>query len=266
MITVTRCRRKRKLPAHGDCLIIRPVARRLHIPRLVPGEIALDRVQAHHARSVLRLPDGMPIEVFDDEGNVAEGTLLWQGGEAAAVRIERVSPPPADAFEWTVASAVPKGERADWMVEKLSELGTAAFIPLATARGVVLPEGKNKRERWMRIATESAKQSRRRGIMRVGELTPLAMAVGAMEAGSVGWYLSPDADAVPVKEAAGSPVTGKLVVFVGPEGGWSEQELGQMRDAGLIGVRLTQTILRVETAAVAAAVIVGTLVLCARGA
>src|SRR6202011_2416558 len=132
----------------------------------------LDPSQARHAREVLRLPDGHPVEVFDDQGIVGTGVLVFEGPRDALVRVQQTSAekPPAT---WSVASAVPKGERADWMVEKLSELGAAAFIPLIAARSVVLPEGRNKRERWVRIATESAKQSHRPGVMRIDELSPL---------------------------------------------------------------------------------------------
>ena len=85
------------------------------------------------------------------------------------------------------------------MVEKLSELGAAAFIPLITARSVVHPEGRGKRDRWQRLATESAKQSRRVGVMRIEELTKLEDALAA--AAGAGWYLSPGDDAVGVSEA-----------------------------------------------------------------
>src|SRR5687767_15989799 len=98
-------------------------------------------------------------------------------GRTASVRVGSVDEAGPRGLDWTIAAAVPKGDRADWMVEKLSELGVEEFIPLASARSVVLPEGRNKRERWVRIATEAAKQSRRGGVMRVGELTPVAEAL-----------------------------------------------------------------------------------------
>ena len=164
--------------------------------------------------------------------------------------------------QWTIVAAVPKGERADWMVEKLCELGTAEFVPLAAARSVVLPEGRNKRERWSRIATEAAKQSRRSGVMRVGELTldDDALAALAAEPGRVGWYFSTAPDARPAAEAvAALPGNAPVTAFVGPEGGWTDDELARFGAAGLTAVRLTDTVLRVETAAVAAAALIGTL-------
>jgi 16S rRNA (uracil1498-N3)-methyltransferase len=163
-------------------------------------------------------------------------------------------------FSWSVAAAVPKGERADWMVEKLSELGADAFIPLITARSVVHPEGRGKRGRWQRLATESAKQSRRAGVMRIGELTRLEDAVALAVASGGGWYLSTADDAQPASNAVGEAAPGAaLHLFIGPEGGWTQQELDAMNSAGLKPVRLMGTILRIETAAVAAAAVVAVL-------
>jgi 16S rRNA (uracil1498-N3)-methyltransferase len=237
------------------------VARRVYVPRLDPGENPLDPAQAHHARNVLRLTDGAEVEVFDDAGRVARGVLAVSPTGDVAVRVGRVEQREAGAtsVRLTVAAAVPKGDRADWMVEKLSELGVAEFVPLAAARSVVLPEGKNKRERWARIATEAAKQSRRAGVMRVGELTKLETALGAC---GRAWMLATEAAAAPVaiREAFDSIEGGTtLCAFIGPEGGWTDNELRQFAAAGATAVRLTNTILRVETAAVAVAAVVGSL-------
>ena len=234
------------------------VARRIHVPRLSPGETLLDPAQAHHARDVLRLTDGAAVEVFDDAGRVGRGVLLIAEA-GVAVRVERVDEAASQglSIRLTVAAAVPKGERADWMVEKLSELGVAAFIPLAAARSVVLPEGKNKRERWARIATEAAKQSRRVGVMRVGDLTRPA---DLLKGEGPFWYLSTEPEGVQVGIAiADLPPASNVCAFVGPEGGWTDEELRQFSNAGAQAVRLTDTILRVETAAVAVAAVVGSL-------
>jgi len=262
IITSGRCRGNDALPPRGPWPIIRGVAhfRRLHVPALHVGELPLDPAQARHARGALRLEEGAQVEVFDAAGNVATGTLRYSD-HGASVTVTSVPAAPTAAFSWSVASAVPKGERADWMVEKLSELGAAAFIPLATARSVVHPEGRGKRERWQRLSIEAAKQSRRVGVMRIGELTSLEHAVAAARGGA-GWYLSLDPRARPmaqvIREAPPAPEYA-LTLFVGPEGGWTPQELSMMDEAGLAALRLTDTVLRVETAAVAAAAVVAAL-------
>jgi 16S rRNA (uracil1498-N3)-methyltransferase len=233
------------------------VARRIHVKQLRPGEaLALDRAQAHHARDVLRLPDGAAVEVFDDAGGVGEGVLRVHG-DGVTVLVGRVSAvqsgPPVISL--TVAAAVPKGDRADWMVEKLSELGVETLVPLAAARSVVLPEGRGKRDRWNRIATESAKQSRRAGVMRIAALTNVA---DALRGAGPAWFLSTEVpDAVPVLRALDRLAKATaLTAFIGPEGGWTDAEQMQFVAAGATPVRLTPTVLRVETAAVATAAVV----------
>src|SRR5678816_394715 len=115
-----------------------------------------------------------------------------------------------------------RGDRADWMVEKLSELGVLEFVPLAAARSVVLPERRGKRDRWLRIATEAAKQSRRAGVMRITELAPLDDALVRAKAAGAAWFLSTEEEyATPIGEAVGrTPPRNGITAFIGPEGGW----------------------------------------------
>jgi 16S rRNA (uracil1498-N3)-methyltransferase len=139
------------------------------------------------------------------------------------------------------------------MIEKLSELGVARFVPLAAARSVVLPEGRNKRERWMRIATESAKQSRRRGVMRIEELTKVDLAA-QQAAGTRAIVLSTEASATPILDAL-TDAPPRVTLFIGPEGGWTDEELRGFAGHDVRAVKLTDTVLRVETAAVVGAAI-----------
>ena len=217
----------------------------------------MDPTQARHARDVLRLADGETVEVFDDAGSTASGVLIFDSGRGARVRVEHIVPPRV-AAGWTVASAVPKGERADWMVEKHSELGATAFIPLIAARSVVVPEGKGKLERWSRIATESAKQSRRQGVMRIESPTALGHALQLLRDGAAGMCLSTAPGATPILDALREQQPNReLILFIGPEGGWTDAELVELDRAGAVSVRLTSTVLRIETAAVAASAVIG---------
>jgi 16S rRNA (uracil1498-N3)-methyltransferase len=180
-----------------------------------------------------------------------------------SIVVEEVREPATNAFQWTIASAVPKGGRADWMIEKLSELGAATFIPLASARSVVLPEGKAKFQRWRRLAAEAAKQSRRVGVMRIEELTRVEDLIRLPDR-EEGWYFSTSAGAQPVPVAlaawgARGVKPQSMMLLVGPEGGWTGEEEAGFRANGLIAVSLGSTVLRVETAAVAAGAIMAAL-------
>lgn len=233
----------------------------MHVQALSPGELVLEREQAHHARDVLRLAAGAELELFDDGGATSIATVIRCDRSGVVVAVGRVMPPePASGI--TIAAALPKGDRADWMVEKLSELGVEHFIPLKTDRGVVSPAGKNKFDRWRRIAIESAKQSHRGAVMRIDSVAALEM------------FLDSTSQAEPIvlaTECAAAPFTtilqswitrgeSQTCVLIGPEGGWSQRELERFARGSLTHAILTPTILRVETAAVAAAAVAATLV------
>ncbi|HEY1628483.1 MAG TPA: RsmE family RNA methyltransferase [Tepidisphaeraceae bacterium] len=228
--------------------------RRIHFPApLRIGIQKLDAKQAHHLRDVLRAGAGDTVEAFDDQGNIAEAIIEQCEANHVTVRVRRIDAQQSSP-QITLAAAVPKGERADWMIEKLSELGVSRFIPLATARSVVLPRGKGKHERWQRIATESAKQSHRSGVMQIDELTPLAKALDTVRTN--GFYLDPTAPMfIPQSQIENR---NSQFFFIGPEGGWTNDELDRFSQSGLTGLKLTATILRVETAAIATAAIVAT--------
>jgi 16S rRNA (uracil1498-N3)-methyltransferase len=207
---------------------------------------------------------GDALELFDDHGAVADAVIDRIAANEVLVHVGTVratgsgtADEPARTL--TIAAAVPRGPRADWMVEKLSELGVSGFVPLVTARSVVLPTGQGKTLRWQRIAAEAARQSRRAGVMRIQRLTELPEAVNAATAspGHSAWFLSTAPSVTPLARLVNESMNwSALTLFVGPEGGWTQAELRAFADAGLTGVALTRTILRVETAAVAAAVIV----------
>jgi 16S rRNA (uracil1498-N3)-methyltransferase len=108
----------------------------------------------------------------------------------------------------------------------------------------------------MRIATESAKQSGRQGVMRIDELLPLQETISQIPSEGA-FYLSTENDSTPISSFILHPSS---FAFIGPEGGWTDGELALFRTAGLTGIRLTGTILRIETAAVAAAAIVACLI------
>jgi 16S rRNA (uracil1498-N3)-methyltransferase len=253
--------RNEKLRLFPRWSIIFQVVRRIHVLALHPGEVPLDAAEAHHALEVLRLTSGTTVEVFDDDGHVAPGVLSVVAA-GVFVRINTVQESRhSAAVRLTVAAAVPKGDRVDWMIQKLSELGVYRFIPLVTARSVVVPAGKNKAERWARLAVEAAKQSRRPGVMKIASLArPEELITSLQVSGQLPdplWYLSLHVGARSIVQLLrDEALPTQLTLMVGPEGGWTEEEMGIFEETGVQAVALTSTVLRIETAAIAAAAVV----------
>ncbi len=152
-------------------------------------------------------------------------------------------------FRLEVAAPLPKGDRADFLIEKLTELGVTAFTPLATARSVVRPRDA-KLERLERHVIEASKQCGRNVLM---SLTPLTRWGDFLQRG----------DLPPRRVLAhpgGAPVPserGDVVAAVGPEGGFTDEEVAAAVAAGWVMARLGRRVLRVETAALAIAVCCG---------
>lgn len=244
---------EQNLPSADHTPIIIGVIRRVHVAKLISGtRIPLDEPQAHHLHSVLRLRPGEEVSVFDDDGFEGTGTLVELDARSAVIAVGPIER--WVTHELTVAAAIPKGQRADWMVEKLSEIGIARWVPLLTDRGVVKAESEHKARRWARLADEAARQSRGMGIRRIDRPTPLSEALRELATGGA-WVLSTSDDAQTISRAlsvGGPPAS----IFIGPEGDWTPEELIAMHQAGLTAVSLGRTILRVETAAVVAAGIV----------
>jgi 16S rRNA (uracil1498-N3)-methyltransferase len=169
-----------------------------------------------------------------------------QGGDEALV-LEALEAPAevGERVEVSLYQAVPKGGRMDLVVEKATEVGVTAVVPLLTGRGLVSPRG-GKVERWRRVAEAAARQSLRLRVPEVRE--PVAFAEAARDVGDGGVILHNAAGLDRLEEAVGSPAA----LFVGPEGGWEEGELRLAEEAGLRFAGLGPFRLRSETAGIVA--------------
>ena len=233
---------------------------RFYVPDLRPqaaeGAIALPPDQGHHAQSVLRLNTGDRVVLFDGAGAWVEAALdrLTKSGVTASLKGEIHVESPA-AIQLTLATAVPKGERAEWLVEQASQLNAAAIQWLACDRSVVKPrEGGGKIDKWRRLAVESAKQCGRAHLMRIQEMVTLKEVLAGKE--HILW-LDPGTEGTTVASALGDMRDGSVVAQDGPEGGGSDSERGileaAVRAESVRRVRLTDTVLRIETACAAVA-------------
>ncbi|MHB1584209.1 MAG: RsmE family RNA methyltransferase [Acidimicrobiales bacterium] len=202
----------------------------------------LEPADERHLSRSLRLRDGEPVVASDGSGG-------WRGcrfrvarrgdGDAALEPDGPVRREPAPPFDLTVAFAPVKGDRPEWVVQKLTELGVDRLVPLLADRSVVRWSGERGRvavERLRRVAREAAAQSRRVRLPEVAAPTALAMLAERPALADLG---------------GAPPAPGVHAVAVGPEGGWSDRERGM----GLPTLGLGPRVLRAETAAVAAGVL-----------
>jgi 16S rRNA (uracil1498-N3)-methyltransferase len=221
------------------------------------GEVvAIHGSDAHKVTNVLRLRDGDLIEVVDSRGVIFAATLETHDG-ALAARLSAPSAMPAPSVAIDVAQGIPKGQKMDFVVEKLSELGARTLIPLETERTIVHDVGPSKLERWQRLARSAAQQSGRTNVLVVEDPTPIVRLYGRFEAYDAVLFLWEVAAHQPLREALPSIVdhAKSLLVVVGPEGGFSHAESEAARASGAHLLSLGRRILRTETAALAAVAI-----------
>jgi 16S rRNA (uracil1498-N3)-methyltransferase len=157
----------------------------------------------------------------------------------------------------TLALSIFKFDRMEWAIEKCTELGVARIIPVIARRTEThLATAAEKRvERWERIARQSSEQSRRSAPPEIS--APMKLKDAVELKGQAGILLAESEDELMLKDALASHSRGKSVVLaVGPEGGWADTELDLFRAAGWVSASLGETILRAETAAIAALAVV----------
>ncbi|MPZ98261.1 MAG: RsmE family RNA methyltransferase [Dehalococcoidia bacterium] len=206
------------------------------------GPLVLRGDEAHRVASVWRLRAGATLHVFDGAGSERRASIEQITRAEVTLRLHEAVEALAECrVPVTLACAFPRGQRGDWVVEKATELGAAQIVPLEAERAVLAP-GDGRLERWRRIAVEAAEQCGRATLPVLG---------GALPEDACGFVADPAA-ALPLGEAAAdahdSPAA---VLYVGPEGGWSDQERARFRADGARFVSLGLRTLRVETAAVA---------------
>lgn len=208
--------------------------------------------ETRHVRKVLRLSVGDAIEVFDGSGRLADAQIMEyvrnsSGGETVC-RLGLVREVPEMRPRLIVATAVPKGPRAEAMVNQLGQLGADVFVPVQSERSVVEP-GAGKVGRYEKAALASAKQSGRPWLMAIEPTATLAQVLDRPR--SVGLILDPRGEAMPTL-ASQLKSAEQVVVLIGPEGGWTPQELADAEAAGFVRWRMAEHVLRIETAATAA--------------
>jgi 16S rRNA (uracil1498-N3)-methyltransferase len=215
---------------------------------------ALARVagaELHHMRDVMRLAPGVEVALFDERGAEYAGTIRSYEPRHALIEIAAATHAPAEPTAGlTLAAAVIKGPRMDFLVEKAAELGAAELWPVLCARGVVREVGNERLARWRRLAVAAAKQSLAPRVTEI--LAPLGLQalIRRCDRGRLCVVLSAGAPALgaTLREARNR----SILLLCGPEGDFTDDELAAVRAAGFAVAGLGGRRLRSETAALAA--------------
>jgi 16S rRNA (uracil1498-N3)-methyltransferase len=212
------------------------------------GKLRLGAEEARHLSRVCRLGVGDVVEVFDGKGHAVEAEIIKV--EHERVELTEIGPPLADAsppVPFILASAVPKGERFDWLVEKATELGVERLIPIVTERSVVEP-GTPKLERLRRAIIEASKQCGRNRLMILDRPVRWDELAG-LHSDSIRFLADPEG--LPSSRWPAIPPERSVILAVGPEGGFTPSERASAERVGWLAIRLGAHTLRIETAGLA---------------
>jgi 16S rRNA (uracil1498-N3)-methyltransferase len=210
---------------------------------------------AHHLGHVLRAQSGQLYELSD-------GYMAWLARIESVARnrvefalLEQL-PAPKPVADITLLLSIVKFDAFEWAIEKATELGIARIMPVAAARSEkgLLAAAAKRSQRWQKILLEASQQSRRLHIPQLDGLAKPAQAFAAQTANFC-LMLSERSDAPSIRTSLNSVVhakTAAAALAIGPEGGWTDDELIAARAGGFQEASLGQLILRTETAVIAA--------------
>ena len=223
---------------------------RLYCPALAQGRIEVSTEEARHALASRRLRTGDSVVLFDGAGHEASATITAAGKNDIAFAVGPVQHRPCDLpHRLTIAVAMPKVPRQGFLIEKCTELGASVIRPIIAQRSVVRFKG-DPTAKWHRRAIEAAKQSRRAWVPGVARPRAFAEDIKDIAGFDLVMLAHPGGEPI-VDRLRELPDGAKLIAYIGPEGGWSDEERTVAQECGAIEVHLSPTMLRTETAAMA---------------
>jgi 16S rRNA (uracil1498-N3)-methyltransferase len=212
------------------------------------SQLWLTLQQQHYLRRVLRLQEGDSFVAMDGCGQ----SWIAQLSEAGAILRSPLSESRELPVPVTLIAALPKGGGFDEIVRSCTELGVTEIIPALSQRTLLKPS-RHKLERWRKIAAEAAEQSERQIIPKIAEPTLLAAAIAQLSDSQQDCYICvARGEATHLLAYLQVRPPQSTVIATGPEGGWTEEEVGQAIAAGFQSASLGSRILRAVTAPLAA--------------
>ena len=231
--------------------------RRLFYKGLLADTIEITGSDAHHLMHVMRAKAGQEVTVVDDEGSVARMEMTAFREDAVTLVLkERLAANTESPLELVLAQCLLKADKMDYVVQKAVELGVTEIVPVKSHNCVVRYDAKKaaaRQQRWQKIAEEAAKQCGRTALTEVSaivDMSTLLQNFGGEDTEIVFCY--ENEDETTVKSCLQGAKGKRLVLLIGPEGGFTLDEAQAVQEAGGKAVTLGPRILRAETAAVAA--------------
>lgn len=223
-------------------------------PAQVQGStIAVTDEDVRHISAVLRMRTGDELLLCDGEGREYRARIAEVGRQAIRTEIVGREDRPVRGPRIVLGQGIAKADKMDWIVQKATELGVAAIVPLATERTIVKVKDEEKRiGRWRKICREAAMQSNRPDIPVVEAIMPLPDFLAGLSAAGALLVLPWEEASEPLKPVLRAhSAAERIVVLIGPEGGFSKAEADLAVSRGFHAVSLGPNILRTETAAIA---------------
>lgn len=222
-------------------------------PLAPDGDVLLPEAAAYHVTKVLRLRAGAYVVAFDGSGHDYRCEILAIEGDRVRVRVGARTPGLAESpLGITLVQAVSRSERMDWTLQKATELGVSAIVPVISARSVVRLDAKQaekKLRHWQAIVAGACEQCGRSVLPELRAPQDLGAYLAAAPRDGQRFVLSPSG---PASLAGLASVSTRVKLLIGPEGGLDDAELERATQAGFTPVRLGPRVLRTETAGIVA--------------
>ena len=232
---------------------------------VTPEQIGADRItiedrnDLHHMKKVLRLQPGDEVEISDGQTWEYQARIeLLEADFAQLMILDKQSFAAEPFVEVTLYQGIPKQGKMETIIQKCVELGVYRIVPVFMDRTVVVDKGNfgRKIERWQKVSAEAVKQCKRGIIPEVSEALRMRDVLAELDAYDLILIPYENEEGTTIKdvlrERAGTKRPKRIAVLIGPEGGFSEEEVAAVTAAGGHSVTLGKTTLRTETAGMAA--------------
>jgi 16S rRNA (uracil1498-N3)-methyltransferase len=219
----------------------------------IGGEVTLDEAASHHLSRVLRAAIGDTVTLFNGLGGEYSAKIIQITKRHVVARLVSFSPREAESeLNLCLAQGIARGEKMDYIIQKAVELGVKEIIPLLTERTTVkLDQGRSEKRlsHWQAIAISAAEQCGRNYVPPIAPPCTFSQAL-LTTAGDIRFVLSPRSSQK--LDKSNGYMHKRIVLWIGPEGGFSESEMDIALSSGCLALNLGPRILRTETASLAA--------------